>query len=148
MRYLVLFLMILTGCGHRHQMSFAPGTYMYVQRFFSYGYADGRLTTPIDDLIVTLTPQDVPHVGRCIRGGDFTPVIQLDPFFWNNSDDMDREQLIFHELGHCILGRGHTSQFVTLNGETIPQSIMYPDFISEDIYTEYHDYYIIELFSE
>jgi hypothetical protein len=33
--------------------------------------------------------------------------IQIDQDFWNNSNSLYREYIIFHELGHCILGRDH-----------------------------------------
>ena len=152
MRYLIVIGILFLSCcaplRHPHRMIFAPGTYLYVQRFFAYGYATGRLTAQIDDLVVVFMPQQAPGVGRCIQGGDNTPVIQLDPAWWDKFDDMDREQLIFHELGHCILNRVHVPTFVTFGNDTIPQSIMYPIHFSESIYMKYHMYYILELFSE
>ena len=27
--------------------------------------------------------------------------------YWNKATDIEREVLLFHELGHCILGRSH-----------------------------------------
>ena len=37
---------------------------------------------------------------------------------WNGLSTNDREQLVFHELGHCVLNRPHASNYMT--------SIMYP----------------------
>jgi hypothetical protein len=43
------------------------------------------------------------------------------------SDHVQRETLIFHELGHCLLGRGHTTDTLA-NGD--PKSIMIPNDIT------------------
>jgi hypothetical protein len=46
--------------------------------------------------------------------------IKLDPDFWNSESYLMREQLVFHELGHCIHLQGHTQDGLmapTLNSE-------------------------------
>src|SRR5690606_17670169 len=49
----------------------------------------------------------------------------------------DREQLMFHELGHCILNRSHTNS---------TNSIMYPYHLSANYYINHYVNYIAELF--
>jgi hypothetical protein len=63
--------------------------------------------------------------------------------FWDSSTQARREQIIFHELGHCILSRSHTSN--KDSGEE-PLSIMYPTIFDDYHYTLNHSYYIHELF--
>jgi hypothetical protein len=58
-------------------------------------------------------------------------------------EDADREELIFHEMGHCVLGRAHKS---IKTAEGIPASIMHPYRISNSVYKEYRDQYLNELF--
>jgi len=77
-----------------------------------------------------------PTLGRCYRPKDpqFVNngrVIILDKPFWDNASYYKREELIFHELGHCDLNRGHTetpeimyaytlnSEFYKRNRETL-----------------------------
>ena len=70
-------------------------------------------------------------VGYCITypGGD--KEIQIDPNFWEFSNDAEKEELVFHELGHCILLRTHKT---TLNSNGYPVSIMSPDLIDGSYY--------------
>lgn len=46
-----------------------------------------------------------------------TPVIHIDQTDWNNLSSSGRKQLIFHELGHCVIDRPHSNS---------TNSIMYP----------------------
>lgn len=69
--------------------------------------------------------------------------------FWDYLNDLGKEQLVFHELGHCVLNRDHRKDLfkrTLLGRELIPASIMYPvAFGMEDFYQEYRDFYIDEL---
>ncbi len=46
--------------------------------------------------------------GTCSFGGrtNFRDVV-IDESFWDNSSQLSREYIVFHELGHCFLGRDH-----------------------------------------
>jgi len=69
--------------------------------------------------------------------------------YWEASSDLDREQLIFHELGHCVLGRDHNDEITVLeDGETVPLSLMNTYVIEEEHYTRYREEYIRELFTK
>ena len=46
-------------------------------------------------------------IGQCIHTEKEPNTVVVDKFYWDNANDLDREFLIFHELGHCALGRGH-----------------------------------------
>lgn len=86
-------------------------------------------------------------VGVCypgIRGQ--TPVILIKRSYWMRSDNLHREQVVWHEMGHCILRREHKED--EIKGH--PVSIMYPDVsIVEDecYYLAHKKEYIKELFS-
>jgi len=45
--------------------------------------------------------------GSCSFGSHITNHVTIDLEFWNRSNDLDKEFVIFHELGHCSLLRGH-----------------------------------------
>jgi hypothetical protein len=47
------------------------------------------------------------HIGMCDTIKNHSKHIIIDIDFWNRSSDLSRELIVFHELGHCILGRGH-----------------------------------------
>ena len=70
--------------------------------------------------------------------------INIDPEFWAIASDVEKEEVVFHELGHCILGRDHEE---TVLEEGIPKSIMFP-YVFEWEYQNYRSYYVAELKNE
>ena len=52
---------------------------------------------------------------------NFQKNILLDSQFWRRASEMEKEFLVFHELGHCYLGRSHLDE-VAQNGNC--QSMM------------------------
>lgn len=102
------------------------------------------------DISIAFDKLEGDAVGECWKWDGFHEEIRVDRGWWDmNEDDLAREQLIFHELGHCILDRGHVSaRRVWIDGETrAPVSIMYP-YVFSDIYHYeiHHDEYVNELF--
>jgi len=57
-------------------------------------------------------------IGQCVRSNG---AVTVDKQFWIGFDDLTREFVIFHELGHCFLKRDHCDKI--LEGE-ICHSIM------------------------
>jgi hypothetical protein len=85
---------------------------------------------------------DYPVVGVCISYTNGHKEVQIDPDSWFNFDENYKEELIFHELGHCILGREHDTSYI--DEYRVPKSIMYP-YIFGYAYNEYKSYYMDEL---
>lgn len=83
--------------------------------------------------------------GSCTTNGHDLRHIIIDHTFWNQASHLVKEMVIFHELGHCILGRGHKESSFS-NG--ICRSIMRSGLgTCRDAYTsENRDYFIEELF--
>ena len=51
------------------------------------------------------------HVaGRCKYSDRNPAMVMVDKSFWNKSNDVLKEYVIFHELGHCILNRTHRDE--------------------------------------
>jgi hypothetical protein len=46
--------------------------------------------------------------GSCSQDDDGTLAIHLNPAYWRETSNARREAVIFHELGHCILGLSHS----------------------------------------
>ena len=61
---------------------------------------------------------------------------------WERFSEKTREQLIFHEMGHCLLNRTHDSETFE---DGRPKSIMFHRLFSDRIYNEFYEYYIREL---
>ena len=85
--------------------------------------------------------------GSCTTNGHDLRHITIDQTFWNQASHLVKEMVIFHELGHCILGRGHREDSFS-NG--ICRSIMRSGLgtCSDAYIPQNRDYFIQELFSE
>ncbi len=46
-------------------------------------------------------------VGQCRSYASGDHEVVIDRIRWNNLDAFQKEYLVFHELGHCVLGRSH-----------------------------------------
>jgi Zn-dependent peptidase ImmA (M78 family) len=78
----------------------------------------------ITDLIVKLKPElsNDAAVGMCYYGtSKEPPEIHFLQWYWNLANDAHRENLVFHELGHCVLNRDHVNR---INLDGVPESIM------------------------
>lgn len=83
-------------------------------------------------------------IGVC-RYGRHSREIAIDPEFWDEASDIDREIVIFHELGHCALNQfEHRNYYHSLDPQC-PGSIMDEYHIGEVCYEKHYDYYIEEL---
>lgn len=90
---------------------------------------------------------DIPimYDGTCI--GEYKIVIQRSYWFDPNTTYNNKEEVILHELGHCILHRNHVLTIGPVGYFTfVPLSIMYPfSFGSESYYEINKQYYYKEL---
>ena len=94
--------------------------------------------------IVEITDNHV--AGRCSYGRGFNPNrVTIDEGFWNRASDLFKEFIVFHELGHCYLLRGHLETAFS-NGACV--SVMRSG--TQDCLDNYNfrtrDFYVDELF--
>ena len=98
----------------------------YVQRFRDEMQKRGQ-TPATDNLVITFgKTQGSDICGQCSLVSGKTPRITLssNSFCWQGANQNERECLVFHELGHCLLNRSHrTDRFPT--GAYV--SLMNPD---------------------
>ena len=147
-------IILLTGCGQeqiRDHITGAPTKpFTYALEAELSPYWD-RFTevigVPSRQVAGFFTTLDVPTVGLCTSYSEGLRKIEIDPTFWAKSNPLTREQLIFHELGHCVLNLDHNSNMIDLHeAGQIPESIMYPYvFGDQPYYEEYRNYYLKEL---
>lgn len=148
MKKLLVFSILLVGCNrpitqdprdiHGINQAFTP----YVNEFEYY------LGRSIGEMPVQFGPQTGNIVGECIVWNDEWREIKIDQDYWDNGtkDDDERMSLIFHELGHCILDRGHLNTQWNDNGVDVYVSFMNAYLFFNAQYPEPKAYYINELF--
>lgn len=101
----------------------------------------------------------------------FKTYIEINERWWYsiNVSHLDRQQVIFHELGHCFLKRNHTVPTTARNisgqwerllfdlgifeerkkrylDDLCPSSLMNPNTLDTKCFQKHYDYYIEELF--
>lgn len=127
----------------------------YVARFIGAAKAHSQivfLSGPlanfaIDRLILEGGVTDGSHIlGECYVKAGQTPRIVVNFLVWESLQDDMKEEIMFHELGHCILGRPHVEQMIAVEGGEIPKSLMYPYSLPNRIYAPHREYYLDELF--
>lgn len=81
----------------------------YFDRFAEEGSERGIIVdfvaSRIEGYIEDVTQNNV--VGQCEQNSIDPDRLIMDRQFWKIASDQDKEFLVFHELGHCFLGRGH-----------------------------------------
>jgi hypothetical protein len=88
---------------------------------------------------------DPDMIGECTTEHGMVPSVTLLRSWFLEADAFGREELIFHELGHCVLFKGHNRRRLPSG---MPESIMYPSIVGPRYYNRKNRaYYIWELFS-
>jgi len=133
---------MLTACGREKKVEIDPQFGPYVADFKT---ASSNSVT-IDDLIIQFGDTENPRArGICRVADDTTPTIIVNKTTWDAISEAEREELIFHEMGHCVLGRKHTSKLKNGNSGP-PDSLMYPYSLTENEYESEKAHYHEELF--
>jgi hypothetical protein len=84
------------------------------------------------------------RLGWCDYNYDQPDLIIINTFYWDILDDLEKEKLVFHELGHCVLNRPHLDE---LRQDGHCKSIMHSGQKCSDDYTdESRSTYLDELF--
>jgi len=134
----------LSACGKKPVLEVGQFS-SYVQKFEQEATVQGQ-TVKVTDLIVKFGPMENQYErGICEIQGDSTPTILINEDAWNDMSEDEREPLLFHELGHCVLKRKHRADQM---GPGVPASLMNPYTIAGWTYEQYRKYYIQELFSQ
>lgn len=154
-RYLIILIFIcisLINCKKDKIYSVPPEIQPYIDRFIAEGKARNQ-NIIIDNLVViyeqNLNVDGLNAAGVCTFNKKNPHTIKLDTTSGNWQNNLSsREQLIFHELGHCVLERNHTS--IKFESDNF-KSIMKPS--GEQLYgpntTNFkRSYYLDELFNE
>jgi len=83
-------------------------------------------------------------VGMCSFSSSGRNSVQFSSSAWSKGSDTFKEMLAFHELGHCLLGRGHLND---THGDGRPESLMNSWLFNQNTYLANRDAYMKELFT-
>ncbi len=119
----------------------------FVHSFETVSAQHGQPITVSDLVIQFGSTPSLNETGVCEWADNQTPKITVNERIWNTLNDYDKQEVIFHELGHCILKRVHqNTEMMAYNGTVqVAESIMYPYRISGTIYRDNITHYNDEL---
>lgn len=148
---LAIMAMLSIGCAPiaQHepdsQYIIEPALEQYVQSFQADSNRLGR-PMAITNLVVQFDTLDSKVIANCTRGNG-TSVIRFSTTYYNyymsQGMESDIEQVMYHELGHCILGLSHND---TKAGQyNWPSSIMNTYHFAGWLYSQYKHDYLLEL---
>lgn len=136
MKHWIILFLALTGCGPKIQVS---GFEKYVDKFERVG------NIKIIELVIQFDYLEDSYA-YCDSAQLFSwNTITIDKETWDLFGETEREMIIFHEMGHCVLNRIHEFD---LMGDC-PKSLMIPfNDMPKKCYVEMEPYYLTELFKE
>lgn len=141
-------LILATGCG-KPTLQIDPALQPYITRFEQ---ASNGTRHPVKVLNLIAILGEVAKDGEnglCEAPAFDTPKITIDQNTFNEKNDPWIEMIVFHELGHCVLSRGHTdATWILPNGAQEFSSVMHAGLVDIPNYLANQDHYITELFSE
>ncbi len=138
-------LFLLLGCGRAPTLEEKEEFTPYLNRFLAYSKQNGRdLSASVN---VTYGNLQGKHLGVCEEAWLQTPHVEINRAAWGASPESTKEMMLFHELGHCLLGRSHIDTKVSAGPSLIPSSIMGSHGVPGRLYEQFQDYYLTELFN-
>lgn len=127
-----------------------PAFSKYVQEFEHNGRKilnDGSFS--VGDVPINFGDTENPNFqGVCFEYPDGTKEVIIKKSWWDAVSEDYRESLIFHELGHCSLGRDHLDDTWQNGEETHKKSMMHSIIITPNVYDKYKEGYHKELFTQ
>lgn len=99
-------LLLATACASpSHEGMHAPPEFMpYLVSFHQEALKRGIILN-FKSVDVQFEEMDDAYAGYCQEGPRL--IVRIEPDFWRAMPEEWREQLLYHELGHCILQQGH-----------------------------------------
>lgn len=138
MRTIVISALILSSCGHSDNTNFVDADLApYISRF------EQDLGVDASNVSASFASLSPPTLALCYQWSDNKNHIDVDLNAWRWMDDLGREQLVYHELGHCVLHQQHENELIVVgDGRTVYGSIMNQYWFGESwFYSTYRDNY-------
>lgn len=109
----VLVLLIFPACNREEAFTGAvvdPALQSYFESFASEGLKRGKTIDMSRVSGILADIEDAKVLGRCTQGSVSGSTVTIDTEFWTKANAWEKEYVIFHELGHCVLNRRHLDE--------------------------------------
>lgn len=103
------FIFLISACEKQEEIFVSPDLQEYFDRFaieagqrgITFDYEASRIEGYINDVVERGVS------GKCVFNSELPDQVYIDLAFWNAASDLEKEFVVFHELGHCFLQREH-----------------------------------------
>lgn len=130
---IVMAVCVLSACA-MIPTEFTP----YTTAFAAQAASRGIDLSNVSHVRVVFADLDLPRIGDCSPGTHASRAsVRVDRRYWATLSSAQREALVFHELGHCVLGAVHVEGAL---------AIMQPNLIDAKEYSANRTRFIDELF--
>ncbi len=124
-------IVIMSGCAKENQenltveeLTIDTELQPYFERFVAEGAVRGMtidlVEKRIEGFLIDIEETDV--AGQCSYSATSTRKVNIDINYWNSATDLEKEFVVFHELGHCYLERSHSDAQENRNCTSIMHS--------------------------
>jgi hypothetical protein len=118
----------LTACGKGQT---DPRVRPYYDKF--YEEASRRGLTPDEPISVELVDAaqqcDSDNVAGCARSTPLGSKVYIDAKAWEQSSEEQREYVVFHELGHAVMGKHHNETIHEFLAKPLEESCFLSDYV-------------------
>lgn len=131
---ILLLTVILASCAKQRFSGNEPSDEIrpFVESFYS-AYAGPEL-----DILYMFIPLEE-KAAECVTGDGGVRIINVNSEVWDDLCLYQKKAVVWHELGHCVLGRAHVTQY--------DMSYMRPQLSSCEFYEENEETLDEEMFS-
>ena len=126
MKYILI--LLLVACGQQYQpakkLIWKPSDPIFDELKWKFEWDFGLSAAGI---AINLVPLGDNNVGECHYYNKYPHLnyILIHTDFWNKASDEEREQVVYHELVHCVgLVHYHIDTKIHMNGTDCPVSLM------------------------
>lgn len=147
-----------------------PNFHLYINKFIEMSHGSVNKHDFLDiEIVFKEFPSDEQGIAGSCTPTPFFRKIEINKDWWENNLNYERrEELMFHELGHCVLYRSHTEptdgggisgfferlmfEIGLMNKKAYledgcPSSYMHPTTIGRYCINKHYKYYMLELFN-
>lgn len=110
--FVLLICMTTIGCSKQFENDIEAELQVHFDNFVEEAETQG-ITISLDQIDIGGYIENIETrgtLGQCKSYSDGSKQITIDQPFWNQASDLEREYVVFHELGHCVLGREHSDE--------------------------------------
>jgi hypothetical protein len=144
----VLAILSLTACANEGKIKYYQTDEIRIiaEKFESeIKHIDNIVITIVNSIESSKANKEFYTIGQCQISNEHAPTIILLKEYWEEANYNEKESLLYHELGHCVLMLGH-DESVSEDGR--PLSIMYSSQLLQYWYDLYRQDYMQDLINK